>query len=359
MLSLHFAPTTDEPYAWDYPSHDGQFPSEPLDELGCISVLLKANFLLTTIIGGLLSFTLFYLVCFKTTGALKNYRKMLFICSVNDVTYWAFDNLMGTKLKEKDGVFMVKLEGPIRFLEREPRLRIFSVYIFSACLVNSLLPAQVYFRYCSLLRSQPLSTAKTTILFLISFLAAAPNCYLAYLGYGSSAEVRPGYNYGKLWYREVPLPPVFYADIRSTKQKIYFIYGGCFVCMSYGVSVFFGYKTMQKMSTLYDSCSENTKRLQRQLNSYLFVQFIIPLVVCVGPMMYFVIPAFFYVDTGRPCLLIGVSLSWIPMLNALITMIVIVPYRRFLMRMIFSVLPDMCKGATSIRDYKSRSTGSG
>uniref|UniRef100_A0A1I7RJQ0 G_PROTEIN_RECEP_F1_2 domain-containing protein n=1 Tax=Bursaphelenchus xylophilus TaxID=6326 RepID=A0A1I7RJQ0_BURXY len=332
MSTLHFEPTQDNPYAWDIIQDTDQSFVEPYDELASFTKFLKINYVLTTFVGGILSFTLLYLIIFQTNGALKNYRKMLLICSVTDISYWAIDNLLGLKLKEKDGVYMVKFEGPAKDFDRPTRLVLIAAYVCSICFVNSVLPAQVYFRYYALTRSQFLSTGRTLGVFLLSFLAALPTFFLAYNGYGFTARVRPGFNYGELWYKEVPLPPVFYADVRSVYQKIYFFYGGLLISASYTAASVMGYLTVKKINLLYSSYSERTRRLQTQLSQYLIVQSIIPLIVSVTPLMLIVVPAFLYSDTGKACLFYGVLFSWIPILNPLITMIVIVPYRQVILQ---------------------------
>ncbi|CAD5233677.1 unnamed protein product [Bursaphelenchus xylophilus] len=347
MLDIKLGASPNNPYAWDFPDEDGRFPSEPFDELGSISFVLHCNYIAATLIGGVLSFSLLYLVIFHTHGALRSYRKILLLCSFTDISYWAVDNIIQTKLKEKDGVFMVAMEGPIKHCSYQSRLIFLSIYIGLISMVNSVLPAQVYFRYYALTRTQPLTTAKTIGLFSVSVGVSVVCSILSFFGYGGSAGVRPDYNYGELWYREVPLPPVFYADVRSQIQKVYFFYGGALVALSYLIAIVIGYKTMKTIRRSYVSFSGKTRRLQAQLTQYLIVQSVIPLLVSVVPMMLLVVPQYFYIDTGRACLFYSVAFSWIPIINPLITMAVIIPYRRL-------ILSKLC---CAKRSYQVDSTG--
>uniref|UniRef100_A0A1I7RJW3 G protein-coupled receptor n=1 Tax=Bursaphelenchus xylophilus TaxID=6326 RepID=A0A1I7RJW3_BURXY len=76
------------------------------------------------------------------------------------------------------------------------------------------------------------------------------------------------------------------------------------------------------------SYSERTRRLQKQLTNFMFVQAIIPLFISVVPCLLIVATAFLYMDTGRMCCYCVIATSWIPVLNPIITIVVIVPFRR-------------------------------
>ncbi|CAD5233676.1 unnamed protein product [Bursaphelenchus xylophilus] len=304
----------------------------PYDELGVISLLLRFNFIVTSFAGGILTTLLCFLVICKTEGTLRNYRSILLICSFNDIFYWALDNALAPKLKQTDGVFMIKIEGPARYFSHDVRLILVSIYIFAVCVICSQLPAQMYFRYHCLTRPRPLTTAKTVGLFLLSLVVASPNYYFVYMTLSSVDALRKKVDYNALWYKELPAPDVFFSDARSFYHIVYFVYGGLLISFSYALSLFIGVQTLKKTRRLYDSCSDNTKRLQNQLNNYLTVQSVVPLVVCITPLLFVIVTGFLYIDIGRICMLSAVFLSWMPILNSLITMIVIIPYRKWILQ---------------------------
>lgn len=85
---LHFGPWEMNPYAWDRPINstrpEDQFYSriEPLERLLNISYTISAT------VGGMLSFTLLYLVLFKTYGELRPYGRMLLLSCTADLCFW-------------------------------------------------------------------------------------------------------------------------------------------------------------------------------------------------------------------------------------------------------------------------------
>ncbi|CAD5209450.1 unnamed protein product [Bursaphelenchus okinawaensis] len=140
---------------------------------------------------------------------------MLLLCCIADLNYWVFDNLVHFKSTENDGVFMIQLEGIGGYLNREYQIYIVSMYVFGIILSHTVLPAQAYFRYSVLRNGRALSNIKTMKLFAFAVLAAAPITYLTAMSYFYSPTTRLGLNYGKLWYKVVPIPIVLYGDIVS------------------------------------------------------------------------------------------------------------------------------------------------
>ncbi|CAD5233750.1 unnamed protein product [Bursaphelenchus xylophilus] len=327
-LTIRPAPCEENPYAWDISSDNATVFVEPYDELGNLSKILLLNYTVTSLGGGILSFLMLYLVLFKTSGALKNYQNMLLICCSTDLIYWAVDNFMWMKFKETDGVFMIKMEGLAGHLGRPYRVFTMAFYVWIISFLNIMLPVQFYYRYHSLTRNGFLSASQTLALSFFSLILTLPNFFLSYASYNSSPEERPGFNYGTLWYQEYPMPNILFGDVRSVYQKAYFFYGGAIISVSFIIALVIGYRTLQRIKQMRDSYSDKTKRLQKQLSDFMIVQAMIPVCVCVIPVMSFVIPAFFYLDTGMMCVYSAIAVSWIPVLNPIITIMVIIPFRR-------------------------------
>uniref|UniRef100_A0A1I7RJW7 G_PROTEIN_RECEP_F1_2 domain-containing protein n=1 Tax=Bursaphelenchus xylophilus TaxID=6326 RepID=A0A1I7RJW7_BURXY len=295
----HTAPYENNPFAWDVADENGDLPAEPYNELRFLSKLLFVNYTITSVGGGIASFLLLYLVLFKTLGTLKQYQNMLLICCATDLWYWSVDNFMYMKLGEKDGVLIVQMDGLAGFLNHRYRILTISTYMWTICMVNAMLPVQLYFRYYSLSSTSPME--------------------------------RPGFNYGTLWFKEYPLPPLVFGDVRSNYHKALFLYGGLVISVSHLLSTVIGYKTWCQIRQMHDSYSERTRRLQKQLTNFMIVQVVTPLFISVIPVMTIVIPSFLFIDTGRICLYSALMFSWIPVFNPVITITVIVPFRRFVL----------------------------
>ncbi|CAD5210420.1 unnamed protein product [Bursaphelenchus okinawaensis] len=274
-MNLHFQPTDDNPYAWDFADNITGMPTKPYDELESISLLLRISYIAETSLGGTLSFTMLYLVLCKSNSQLKPYSRMLLLCTLTDITYWATDNFIQVKSKLSDGVFMVKMEGPARYLSYNGQVVSMSVYVIFLSFIHTILPAQYYYRYYLVTRSKTLSICQTLVLYTISFMFAFPMGLIAYPAYSISAQERPGFNYGTLWFREVPVPPILYADIRSIYHKSYFIYAIMMVGGGYVFALGFAYKTMVYLRTHKNVFTSRTKAMHDQLSRALLFQVII------------------------------------------------------------------------------------
>ncbi|CAD5213247.1 unnamed protein product [Bursaphelenchus xylophilus] len=327
-MQLYFQPTPENPYAWDYSDNETGIPTEPYDELGAISLYLRFSYHLACLMGGLLSFSMLYLVLFKTTGHLKSYSRMLLLCSATDIMYWFMDNMIQMKAKLEDGVFMVKLEGPASRLPYAYHSVTMALYVVTLAWIHSILPAQYFFRYYAVTRSRPMTGFQTAALYMVSLAFAIPMGSIAYPCYAYSPTIRPHFNYGTLWYREVPLPKVLYADIRYIYQKLYFLYSNVFVTSTYVLSLYYAYGTIQFLKHNSDMYSERTKAMQKQLSRALFFQSCLPVILSIGPILLICVPSFFYLNTGRSALVLMNITSWVPVFNPLLTISVIVPYRR-------------------------------
>ncbi|CAD5231177.1 unnamed protein product [Bursaphelenchus okinawaensis] len=204
---MHLKPTIENPFAWDFPIN-GSFPEAPCDELGIVSALFRINHLCCSMVGGMTTVTLMSCVINCTNGVLKPFRKMLFMCAITELSFWIVDSLTQIKGKQYEDIVLIKVEGPLHYLRRPFHVIGTALYVFTACLSMTVLPAMAYFRYYALTRPAPLSTERTILLFLTSVVFALPAGISAYLSYDRSAEVEPGFNFGTLWYREFPLPPI-------------------------------------------------------------------------------------------------------------------------------------------------------
>lgn len=87
--------STYNPFAWDYPlPHTGRYSEIYYNSIRFFSDFTSVSHYLTFGIGGVFSFTLLFLVLFKTTGPLANYGRMLLLCCACDVNFWAVEMLV-------------------------------------------------------------------------------------------------------------------------------------------------------------------------------------------------------------------------------------------------------------------------
>uniref|UniRef100_A0A1I7RJW8 G_PROTEIN_RECEP_F1_2 domain-containing protein n=1 Tax=Bursaphelenchus xylophilus TaxID=6326 RepID=A0A1I7RJW8_BURXY len=241
-----------------------------------------------------------------------------------------------TKIKQKDGVFILKMEGVAGLMSWPYRVFTIAFYVWMLCFLNAILPVQLYFRYYSLVRNRILSGASTIGLCAVAALTTFPVFACTYLSFGWSSEEQHGFNYGTLWYKEFPMPQLLFGDARSPYQKGFLFLGGGVIGASYVLAMIIGYRTLQRIRNMNDSYSEKTRRLQRQLTNFMILQAVIPLFTSVLPVMIIVSPSLFYTDDGRLCFYSVIIISWIPVVNPIITVLVIVPFRKIVFRAVAS-----------------------
>ncbi|CAD5231173.1 unnamed protein product [Bursaphelenchus okinawaensis] len=201
---------------------------------------------------------------------MKPYKKMLYMCSITDFLFWFVDMLVEIKLKQRNEVLLVKLEGPASFLSRSFHIYGVAAHVTGVNLSMTVLPAQAFFRYYSLKHSEPLSTLKTICLFSISFTSALIPGTFAWFTFDRSADVNPGFNYGTVWFQEYPLPTLLVGNMKSIYPIMYFGVTVVNFVISYFLLVLFSYFTMKKMQEHYHKYTNQTKK-SPQTNELVFI----------------------------------------------------------------------------------------
>ncbi|KAI6217954.1 hypothetical protein M3Y99_01741200 [Aphelenchoides fujianensis] len=202
-------------------------------------------------------------------------------------------------------------------------------------LAITVLPAQYYFRYVLISKQRPLSLLKTMGLFSISLGTALLDSLISFPTFAYSGTVRPDFDYCSIWTQETPCPQIVVGDIRYWPMQIYFLYAGLMIQTSYGLAVYFGYKTVRTMqSALQSSMVVNSKT---QINRVLLIQSILPLINAVTPLTLAVVGTFFYWDLGNTLAWMNAAFPLLPVLNSASTILFVSPYRQFL----FGHIPGM------------------
>ncbi|CAD5233678.1 unnamed protein product [Bursaphelenchus xylophilus] len=231
-------------------------------------------------------------------------------------------------MKVKDGVTMVEMQGLAAHLSYENRAKVMGIFVLSTCLINVVLPVQVYFRFYTLKTFQFLTTRMSLLLFIIAILSCCPAGLSCWQTYQWSASERAGFNFATLWYDEVPVPNLLVGDIRSIHHKLYFLLGASAVVTGYCLVLYYAYQTHRILKAKAAGLSEKTKRLQMQLSRFLTTQVLTHLVVYEVPVFWMIVSVMFRCDTGHHGYLMNIALSSLPIINPLMTLIIIGPYRR-------------------------------
>uniref|UniRef100_A0A1I7S7Z9 G_PROTEIN_RECEP_F1_2 domain-containing protein n=1 Tax=Bursaphelenchus xylophilus TaxID=6326 RepID=A0A1I7S7Z9_BURXY len=398
MATFHYHPHDMNPYAWDTPLNSS-FPSEiEYNSVETLESIINVLYKCSSCVGGILTFILLYLVLFRSRGELKPYSKILLLCGMSDFGYWLTDSTVQFACKINDGVLLVKMNGPAKYLSYNGQAFALTLYVMHLTLVATILPSQYFSRYYAITRGRTLTGWQTFGLYCLSMSVSIPMALTAYPGYRYSGDGRPGFNYATLWYDMRPVPTLLVGDTRDFYMQTYFMLAFFSLSGSYVLATYFGVLTIRKLKQNAHMYTEKTQKMQEQLNRTLIAQTIIcrenivdssrlgidhhrfyfaptnpcyfparlinlkftsfkeeclaqrdvipslnfipfqsilPLCVSVGPAIGIVVPSFTRFDTGVAALITGNILSWVPVFNPLFTILVITPYRRHLKALIF------------------------
>ncbi|CAD5223996.1 unnamed protein product [Bursaphelenchus okinawaensis] len=323
------------PHVWNFLNETDEYGNVtlPYDELAKFNFVCSIIFNLALVFGGIMSFTLLYLVLYQTTGSFKPYSRMLVMCCVADIFYWMIDHTLHQKSRQIDGVFLISLNGIGKYLSYEHQMILTGVYITTLVLTHTTLAAQGYYRYHTL-RYKPLSTLHTIIVFMLAVVAAAPSGVIGYMAFKHSTEIRPGFNYGTLWYKEYPLPALLVVDVQHIYQKLYYVISTITVSASYTFSILFAYMSVNHLRDFDHIYSKKTKLLHQKLSKCLLFQNIAPLFVSIIPILVMVVPLFFKITINQEITVFMIAISLIPAFNSLVTLLIISPYRDFVKKVL-------------------------
>ncbi|CAD5232415.1 unnamed protein product [Bursaphelenchus xylophilus] len=321
------------PAVWEVIDDKAINSTEPYDELADFTLICQIIFNFAFVSGGVMSFTLLYLVLFHTTGSFKPYSRMLIMCCISDIMYWFLDHMLHQNSRQIDGVFLITLKGFGGYLSYENQMILTGFYIVTLVLTHTTLGAQGFYRYYALVHNKPMSILKTSALFLFTFLSAVPSGIIGYLSFKYSTSVRPGFNYGTLWYKEYPLPVLLVVDVDHIYQKLYYVISASTVTLSYLVSILFAYKSMAHLHKYDHLYSRKTKFLHQKLSKCLLFQNVAPLFVSIIPIMVMVVPLFFRITINQEITIFMIAISLIPAFNSLVTIAIISPYRQYILNL--------------------------
>ncbi|CAD5219069.1 unnamed protein product [Bursaphelenchus xylophilus] len=318
------SPSANNPYAWEV-NRTNPESLEYYERLYLDSVRPVISCILHVF--GLTSFLFLFLVLFQTKGGVTRYQPIFLLSAVTDVCFYTLSLITQIKSKATDGVFMMKLEGLLSRFDWEWQLIGIACFCMLLSLAISTLPSLFYFRYHALTSTRPMSQLRLAVLFSSSYLLAIAIAAMAYVAYGYSAEARPGFNYGVLWFPETPLPTVFYGDIRHTFLKLYYGIASSLITMFYVMVLYIGLITVKAFKAKTMTTDKKARNTQRQVTYFLLIQSVIPLFVSSGPNTFLILISMFHLDGGILLTLVFDLMMLLPICNAILSIIVIKPYR--------------------------------
>ncbi|CAD5233217.1 unnamed protein product [Bursaphelenchus xylophilus] len=252
---------------------------------------------------------------------------MLLLGCLSDIQIWASECLLQLISRIEDGVLILALEGPANALSPYVQAALVGWYGFSLALILVMQPANYYYRFVCIKNLTPPSITQSTLLYCLVFVISMPFGISTYFAFARSAEVRPGFNYSKLWYNIRPLPVLLPADTRSKYTQLYLAYAVICFGFAYTTCIYIARLTVVTLRYNQHMFSAKTMQMQAQLSTALFIQTALPIFTSVGPCMTIAASAFLNMDVGTAGIIMYTCLAWIPFFNPLLTLLIIKPFR--------------------------------
>uniref|UniRef100_A0AC34F152 Uncharacterized protein n=1 Tax=Panagrolaimus sp. ES5 TaxID=591445 RepID=A0AC34F152_9BILA len=125
------------------------------------------------------------------------------------------------------------------------------------------------------------------------------------------------------------------ADIRDLPFLGIVSYATVLITVAYGIVVWTSYKVWKHLKNMEHHMTVNTKDVNQQMTLALIIQAILPLFVLLLPIAVTILMLFARASIGGIGISVSLLLSWIPIVNSLITIIVVKSYRNAMLKIIF------------------------
>uniref|UniRef100_A0AC34RLI7 Uncharacterized protein n=1 Tax=Panagrolaimus sp. JU765 TaxID=591449 RepID=A0AC34RLI7_9BILA len=124
------------------------------------------------------------------------------------------------------------------------------------------------------------------------------------------------------------IPNFIFASADDWRLIVEFSYAYLQVCVSYGLTLFFNVKIYRYLKTMEDQMTSKTKDAHRQINKTLIIQALTPAIICLIPVAGSVSLTFLKTNIQGLGLVLSMMFSLIPLINPILTLIVIRNYRK-------------------------------
>ncbi|KAI6210948.1 hypothetical protein M3Y96_00381700 [Aphelenchoides besseyi] len=199
-----------------------------------------------------------------------------------------------TRVKMGQGTELLALTGIVAMLPYDMQCQSISFQANAAFLSATILVAQYYYRFRLVTTRTPPSNKDATIYFFCSVLMATVSGLTASYTFCNRAECKLNTNFASLWFRESPIPQLMVASSCDSTMFLYMAVSTSTVVGSYLTIV-----VLNRLTT------------------------VMPFFLSIAPMSGILIMSLTKVDTSQAGNLLMMTISWIPVFNPLLSLIVI------------------------------------
>uniref|UniRef100_A0A1I7YTH6 G protein-coupled receptor n=1 Tax=Steinernema glaseri TaxID=37863 RepID=A0A1I7YTH6_9BILA len=292
------------------------------------SVFLRAVTVNSVLAGSsslLLNALLIYMIWFRSTADLKNYRTFFLIYNAIDVcfTFISLSTHLLMFIHNSDIVFVAA--GFITYLGQWPSQMCLIAQIFFYPFVIAIIPCTYVYR------NVKLPPRFIIMLFFVAFFVVLPYIISVFFCRQSTSENAVLYEKMVSLMLEVDDPQGYYyiggrlinADFLTAVLAAVIVFIG-----SYAVIFFCGFRIVKVLEAHRASASIVSQQLQQQLTLVLKIEAVVPLLFFVAPMLLVIMDVGFGINFGRLSTGLLAVVEWLPACDAAITLYCVKPYRR-------------------------------
>ncbi|KAI6204951.1 hypothetical protein M3Y94_00737100 [Aphelenchoides besseyi] len=285
--------------------------------------IFVCNHILSSASGLILFPIVFYMVIFKSPSSLSSFRKILMITHSFDLLDWLIYSFGLVRLRFVNNVGLLSFSGPITFFSFDIQLIGHCLNIGAISIPFVTLPLPLWYRDHILRYGTPSNWSLVqfiSVIFALLFSAV-------FLSTLAVLKADRSIDYGRLWYQELPIPPLAVLDSQQSSLV--------FISSSYAKSLFVGgflvavFIACRSYCFLKQKATEvNQSRCMDQYTRLVFINMLIPTLGLFVPLTVTLISTSFEADDQVTQNLLIFILAWIPSINSITTLIFIVPYRQ-------------------------------
>ncbi|CAD5228079.1 unnamed protein product [Bursaphelenchus xylophilus] len=275
------------------------------------------------------SLVVMYLAIFRTNNkAVKVYALMLIMNATVDLTYSVVNIVAMPIFFIYNGLFILAAGNPFLKDQQWAALIVSSLQGFLTYLSVVILPIQYIYRY-SVIRNKPLTKSQLIVILFIAMLYPFFHGVICFFTFGPPA---PEYDavfeldpvVASLGY----LPPYYVGDIKASFLMTLHM-ANCMIItvISYVVITVVYLKTKKEFIKMESQMSDQTKKVQRQMERVIFIQALFPIVVLFIPGTFLPIASLFKLTSSAS----GEFLALIhttPLFNSISVIFCVPSYRR-------------------------------
>jgi len=291
---------------------------------------------IVSVFGFGLNFILLYLIIYKTSIRLRDYRPILLQNCLIDVFFATVNTLTKTLIDQKNGNFYMFMIGPLDSVPIPYNNLPICLWVFSLFYCLTGIPVQFVYRYILIVKG-----TKVTFIHYCLLLASALVGALIY----ASWTVYTFWHDETRWQKAKILleadsnyndsiPKFVVASIDEWPLRILFFYAYFLVSVVYGIVIFCNMKVWSHLKTMESQMTVQVRDAHRQITTTLIFQAIIPCVVSLIPVITAVTMAVIHANVPTLGFILAMLYTIIPVANPLLTLIVVRNYRRNVLLMV-------------------------